>query len=234
MLLRLFDREDLQLIPSVEFAAPLPELEALRRGGGRTPKASSGSAPTATLVCDVAGPARAGLVLQRAPSARAAGDARRVAGIGQRYAQHPSFAGLGVRLSADGYAQLPGPEWGLDDATIAQFEHDAKLRVAGAGPPTFCRAIGLPRPGADRQEWLEWRAAQLGKFYRRVSTELAAIRPAVDSIWPGPACSAARRWKPNCGRRLPRRHDRCRGAAARGHRRPAVSRRPATDRALAA
>ena len=34
MLLRLFDREELQLIPAVEFAAPLPELEAIRRGGG--------------------------------------------------------------------------------------------------------------------------------------------------------------------------------------------------------
>ncbi len=46
MLLRLFDREGLQLIPALEFAAPLPELEAVRRGAGR-PTASSGSAPTA-------------------------------------------------------------------------------------------------------------------------------------------------------------------------------------------
>ena len=35
MLFRMFDREDLQLIPSIEFAAPLPQLEALRRRGGR-------------------------------------------------------------------------------------------------------------------------------------------------------------------------------------------------------
>ncbi len=34
MLLRLMDRENLQLIPSLEFATPLPALEALRRRGG--------------------------------------------------------------------------------------------------------------------------------------------------------------------------------------------------------
>src|SRR6185369_8411258 len=35
LLFRLFDREDLRLIPTVQFAAPLPELEALLRQGGR-------------------------------------------------------------------------------------------------------------------------------------------------------------------------------------------------------
>ena len=34
MLMRLMDREDLQLIPAIEFAAPLPVLEAIRRRGG--------------------------------------------------------------------------------------------------------------------------------------------------------------------------------------------------------
>jgi hypothetical protein len=33
MLLRIFDREGLKLIPAVQFAAPLPELEVLRRSG---------------------------------------------------------------------------------------------------------------------------------------------------------------------------------------------------------
>ena len=34
MLLRLFDREGLSLVPAVEFASPLPELEAVLRRGG--------------------------------------------------------------------------------------------------------------------------------------------------------------------------------------------------------
>ena len=32
VMLRVFDREELALLPSVEFAAPLPQLELLRRG----------------------------------------------------------------------------------------------------------------------------------------------------------------------------------------------------------
>ncbi len=35
MLLRLMDREALQMIPSIEFATPLPALEAIRRRGGK-------------------------------------------------------------------------------------------------------------------------------------------------------------------------------------------------------
>ena len=35
------------------------------------------------------------------------------------YGRHPSFAGMALRLSPDGYAQLPGPQWGMDDATIS-------------------------------------------------------------------------------------------------------------------
>ncbi len=48
-----------------------------------------------------------------------------------RYAGHPSFRGLALRLSAYGYAQLPGPEWGMDDATIARFQHDTGVQVPG-------------------------------------------------------------------------------------------------------
>ena len=79
--------------------------------------------------------------------------------LAERYAQHPSFAGLAVRLSADGYAQLPGPDWGLDDATIAQFERDAKLRVPGDGPQRFAERSAFLAQEPHRRAWLEWRAA---------------------------------------------------------------------------
>ena len=45
----------------------------------------------------------------------------------RRYAGHDSFRGLALRLSAYGYAQLPGPDWGMDDATIARFQHDTAV-----------------------------------------------------------------------------------------------------------
>ena len=51
----------------------------------------------------------------------------------QRYNQHPSFGGLAIELSADGYAQLPGDLWGLDDDTIGRFQHDSGIQVPGTG-----------------------------------------------------------------------------------------------------
>ena len=66
-----------------------------------------------------------------------------------RCAQHPSFTGMAVRLSADGYAQLPGPDWGMDDATIARFERATKLRVPGVGPHRFARRAAFLASGED-------------------------------------------------------------------------------------
>ena len=82
-----------------------------------------------------------------------------------------------MRLSADGYAQLLGPDWGLDDATIAQFERDTQLHVPGNGPQRFAERSAYFGQEPQRRVWLEWRAAQLAKFYRTAYEELVAIRP---------------------------------------------------------
>ena len=178
MLLRLFDREDLQLIPAVEFASPLPELEAIRRIGGPDAQGIEWIGADGTSWCAASAPQR-GLapyynVLDPRVQQAMLGVLREIA---QRYARHPAFAGLAVRLSADGYAQLAGPEWGLDDATIAQFERDAKLSVPGKGPQRFAERATFLAEDSHRRAWIEWRAAQLTKFYQRVHDELAAIRP---------------------------------------------------------
>lgn len=178
MMLRLFDRNDLQLIPSIEFAAPLPELETIRRAGGPEAQGIEWIGGSGASCC-TAMPAQHGLApyynlldprVQQAML-------RVLREVAERYARHPSFAGLSVRLSADGYAQLAGPEWGLDDATIARFERDTQRRVPGQGPQRFAARAAFLAQDANRQAWLDWRAAQLGKFYNRVYDELVAIRP---------------------------------------------------------
>ncbi len=178
MLLRIFDRQGLQLIPTVEFAAPLPELEAIRRAGGPNASGLEWIGADGASLC-ASSPAQRGLapyynVLHPRVQQAMLGVLRELTA---RYAQHPSFAGLAVRLSADGYAQLPGPDWGLDDTTIAQFERDARLRVPGEGPQRFAQRAAFLAQELPRRAWLEWRAAQLSKFYRRAYEQLAAIRP---------------------------------------------------------
>jgi hypothetical protein len=178
LLLRLFDREGLQFVPAIDFSAPLPELEEIiRRGGpgavgiqwvgsdGRTLLEShgafGGSAPYYNVLH---------------PSVQAA-MARAVRELVWRCADHPSFAGLALQLSAQGYCQLPGVEWGFDDATIAQFERDTQVRVPFQGEARFVQRAKLLL-GEQRATWLAWRAAMLRRFYLALWTEAAKANPA--------------------------------------------------------
>ena len=176
MLLRMFDREGLQLIPALEFASPLPELEAARRGpaadgiewvgpDGSTWRqnytARRGLAPYYNTLDPRVQEAMLGVVRE----------------LTRRYAHHRALSGLALRLSADGYAQLPGPEWGLDDATIARFERDTGLRVPGAGPGRFAARAAFLTSDDHRGAWLQWRADELHRFYARVRQALAADCP---------------------------------------------------------
>jgi hypothetical protein len=174
MLLRLFDREGMQLIPALEFAAPLPELEAARRDAaagiewigpdgstwGQNYASRRGLAPYYNTLDPRVQEAMLTVVRE----------------LARRYARHRSFAGLALRLSAYGYAQLPGPEWGMDDATIARFERQTHGRVPGAGPRRFAARAAFLNADDHRAAWLQWRADELHRFYGRVRQALAAER----------------------------------------------------------
>ncbi len=176
LLFRLFDREGLTLIPALHFASPLPELEALKRDGG--PAAAgiewigadgatwlSGHAPRQGLG------AYYNLLHPRVQEAMLK-VAREVIA---RYAEHPAFGGLALQLSAEGYAQLPGDDWGFDDHTVAHFEADTQTKVPGNGPGRFAaRAKFLGGPG--RAAWLQWRAGVVAEFHRRLESEIRTRR----------------------------------------------------------
>jgi hypothetical protein len=177
LLLRLFDREGLKLIPALQFSAPLPALEAhIRQHDPQTSGVALIGSDGRPFVTDLA--ARPGLgpyYNPLNPEVQAAMLAV-VREVVQRYGHHAAFAGLAVELSADGYAQLPGDAWGFDDATIAAFEHDKQVRIPGEGPERFAeRARYLL--GEERKNWLEWRAAKLADFHLRMQRELNAVRP---------------------------------------------------------
>ncbi|MHB8903035.1 MAG: family 10 glycosylhydrolase, partial [Thermoguttaceae bacterium] len=182
MMLRLFDREGLKLIPSLEFATPLPALEAaLRKGGhetqgmewvgrdGRTwsevNQSYRGRAPYYNVLDQRVQEAMLDVVRE----------------LVERYSHHPSFAGVAIQLSADGYAQLPARSldsaWGLDDVTVARFQQATGIKLSGEGANRFderFRQLAAPQVEAG---WLSWRAEQVADFYRRVYQELTTRRP---------------------------------------------------------
>jgi hypothetical protein len=172
LLLRIFDRERLTMIPAVQFDTPLPRLEALldRPGANITGLlpvgltgepiplrgSSNGASPYYNILDD------------RVQSAML----EVIAELVTRYAQHPSLAGVAIQLSGDGYAVVPGLEYSLDDVTWAAFERDTGESLASRGRQRFADRGEAVR-GPKRKAWLRWRAARVARFQQRAAAEVA-------------------------------------------------------------
>jgi hypothetical protein len=172
LLFRMFDRENLILIPALQFAAPLPELEELKRAGGPENVGLEWVGHDGKSWLETQG-AQLGLApyynvfhprVQQAML-------RVVSELATRYAAHESFGGVALQLSPESFALLPGDDWGYDDHTISLFERDTKVRVPGSGPQRFAaRSKYLMGPG--RAAWLHWRAEMLTAFHRQLAEEI--------------------------------------------------------------
>lgn len=208
LLFQLFDREGLQLVPAIEFAAPLPELEDLLRRGGPEAEGVRWIGPDGAPWTERFQPVRGLAPYYNTLHPRVQEAMLRVVGeLAERYAEHLSFTGLGLHLSAYGYAQLPGPDWGLDDLTIARFQQDTRIQVPGAvGDPARFAQRAAFLSGEARKEWLAWRADQLSRFHRRVAAELVRHRPGARLYLAGAESlsgeESQRELQPTLGRRL--------------------------------
>ncbi len=228
MLFRMFDREGMQLIPSLEFAAPLPELEAVRRAGGPEADAVQLIGADGIPFSSVYPPRRGLSPYYNVLNPRVQNAMLSVIEeLVERYARHPSFSGIAIRLSADGYAQLPGPDWGLDDRTIAAFERDCKLSVPGEGPDRFAHRAAFLAQEPQRRTWLEWRGPP-----ERILSEGGkniTFSPGGRPLVPGRHRDNRRRGRPGRAEtRLVAPYHDVRHVFERGHRRKAFSDRSAT------
>lgn len=177
MLFRLFDREQLKLIPAFHFATPLPELDSLRQGG-----APAGGGIDMIGFDGQSWMERIGASRGQAPyynplDPRVQNAVRRVvAEVVTRYSHHRSFAGVSLQLGPDTFVQMPGTVWGNDDRTLARFKADTKVDIPGAGPNRFQeRAKYISSKG--RNAWLNWRAEKLTDFYSQIQRDISRSRP---------------------------------------------------------
>ena len=206
MMFRMFDREGLSLVPMVEFVSPLPALEARCRSEDSTRTGLRWIGPEGKPWIDLY-PSQAG----RAPYYNLLNPEVQQAMLEviqellSRYGHHPAMAGLAVQLSGWGYAQLPGPQWGLDDQTIARFQQEAQVELPSQGPNRFAERAKL-LAGPHRQKWLQWRAAQVSKFYQKVDRLLKSVRPEARLYLLGGDLLAGAYWeeelRPVVGRRV--------------------------------
>lgn len=195
VLLRLFDREGLSFIPAVDFSMPLPDLETAIGRGGTAKRGWRWIGPDGRALHEVQPPYRGMApyynILQ--PEVQE-GILAAVRELLERYRDHPSLAGLGIQISAYGYVQLPGPEWGMDDATAARFEEETGVDLPETGENRFAVRAELLL-GRYRSQWLRWRAQRLESFYTRVYQELAAVRPDGKLLLLAPTMFVGRDWE---------------------------------------
>ncbi len=165
LLLRLFDREGLQLVPILKFSATIPELEQLRT-------TDSDDRP---LLVDHTGRSSADETTQRLPPynpldsrvqdamIRAVGD------VVERYSHHASFAGICVELAPNTATHLPGLDWGYDPRTVNAFLQE--VGVAASDP------VPSMRQGDLTDAWVEWRSQRILGLYPDLSAVMRRRRP---------------------------------------------------------
>ncbi|PQO27228.1 family 10 glycosylhydrolase [Blastopirellula marina] len=179
LLFRQFDRADLRLIPAMELNAPLAKLEDAR---------IHSADPNFAAMLDHVG--RPAIDAQTAAASKgnyynpldeevqqAISDL--VLDFVSRYGHHPSFAGISINLDSDGYALLPGPQWGMDSETLARF--------AQSLPPVQQQMFAnLPNDLNTRRDWvlqqqwdawLKWRGERMFQLHARLATILRSANP---------------------------------------------------------
>ncbi|MFI4874359.1 MAG: family 10 glycosylhydrolase, partial [Blastopirellula sp. JB062] len=199
MLLRQFDRAGLTLFPAIEFNAPLETLERMREefGDGRLDLVDD----QGRLAIDVSNAGGQGAYYNPLlPEVRDA-MAKLVEQLATRYGHHPSFGGITLQLNANGYAQLPGAQWGMDRPTIERFVQETQV-VASID------ALG-PRPSTTilaqhNYAWLAWRAEQLSQFYEQAAQIVRREKPEALLMLDTAGAFRGYDWNDRLAPRLPR------------------------------
>jgi hypothetical protein len=165
LLFRLCDRTGIQLIPAVQFAAPLPQLEAERLAGGADAIGLEPLGPDGRTWLERNG-ARRGLgVYYNALDERVQTAMRQVvAELAERYGHHASFGGISVQLGAESYAVLPDETCSYDPATLDAFAREAAVELPAAGENSLAAQTEFLH-GDGEAAWLKWRTQRLTSLF---------------------------------------------------------------------
>lgn len=170
MLFRMFEREQLTLVPMVSFTSPLGEIESnqldpARQGVelldlNRRPVGAraKGLLPIYNPLCPQ---------VQRATR-------RVVEELAVRYQPHRSFAGVAISCRPDTFTMLPGRNWAYDSATVNRFiQSQTEPYSIPADIPSLHRLLLQDA----REAWIEWRANQMSRWYESMAVDLKRHLP---------------------------------------------------------
>ncbi|MDR0328698.1 MAG: hypothetical protein LBI05_10425 [Planctomycetaceae bacterium] len=177
MMFQRFDKEELTLIPAIQFDMSIPSLEQLlSQHPGIVEEIKVGN--LYNILHPAVQQAMAEVVLQLADC----------------FGQHPSFGGVALVLSPKIYAQLPFALYPPDDHTFAQFQQETEEGLGVPFPDEQHLRATLPtqqfleQKNAGRMQffrgnpkiwetWVRWRAAKVSGFYADLANQVSARRP---------------------------------------------------------
>ena len=177
MLLRICDREQVRLIPTLQLDCPLPRLEELRN--------AESSQQTGILSVDAKGNEFRGINLE-GPAPQFGYNLLNervqqeilalVDQLAQRSSEHTAFSGIGLQLASIGCSMLPGLAWGFDDNTCAAFSAATGVALPTSGKNRF-RERAQILLGEQQKAWQTWRVQQITAFYAKLLERVQSHRP---------------------------------------------------------
>jgi hypothetical protein len=183
LLTRIFDREQLTLIPAIDFNFPIPELEKMIQTNPAFAEellwnpSDPSARPRYNLLHPTVQKVLLGIIRE----------------LSERYSKHPSFGGITVLLTPDGSSRLPLIHRELDDRTFLQFWHDVQKDDSAKGCPDIPPEL-IATDSATRQQrkisragfvqsdpkawsvWLRWRTRNVRDFYAEAAKIVAKNR----------------------------------------------------------
>ena len=167
LLFKMFDARGLKLVPSIQFNMPLAQLDVLT---------SSSDGMEGVLLRDGVGRTWN----QRFSTNRGLGPYYNplnvhvqkamidiVREMVDRYGHHPSFGGVMVAMTPNGYTHFPSSHWGQDTETVSEFMNH--LKAGGTDSLMSHQQSVQAINGELRQQWLTWRSQKLSEFYSRIA-----------------------------------------------------------------
>lgn len=162
LMLQYFDRANLKLILALDLNTALPGLAPFENESGREslhqqPLGLSESGPLSRTV-------RYNPLNPRVQAEIVA----TLRDIAARYGKHPAFAGIALQLDDQSQLIWAGDRWGYDAESLAAFEKAMQVKL----PPR--EQLENAFSGTARLAFLEWRAAELTKFYAQLGEIVSA------------------------------------------------------------
>ncbi|QDT88937.1 hypothetical protein Pan161_05560 [Gimesia algae] len=178
LLFRIFNREKLTLVPELQFSSMLNSLEQMLQDNSEKSAGIELVNSSGQTWREAKGTSRGQAPFYNPIDPRVQAEIVKIfRELVVRYKQHPSFQGVAVQLSLNGYLQLPGLDWGYDDQTVQQFQKETGIKIPFSTEVNkyqdryrFLTTTALP-------QWTLWRCQKIRELHQLLADVLQAESP---------------------------------------------------------